>query len=70
MANVNTTATRAVVMGAGMGGLTAAAVLAGHFKHVIVLARDELPPGPLPRAGVPHGRHVHGLPATNLRGAS
>ena len=44
-----------------MGGLTAARVLADHFTRVILLERDELPPGPLPRAGVPQGRHVHGL---------
>ena len=44
-----------------MGGLTAATVLAPHFTQVILLDRDELPPGPLPRAGVPQGRHVHGL---------
>ncbi len=55
MGNLSFTARRAVVIGAGIGGLTAATVLADHFKEVILLERDELPPGPLPRAV---GRHL------------
>jgi flavin-dependent dehydrogenase len=61
MGNSTLKAGTAVVVGAGMGGLTAAKVLAEHFTRVILLERDELPRGPLPRAGVPQGRHVHGL---------
>ncbi len=61
MVNVNSTARRAIVVGAGMGGLTSAAVLASHFTQVVVLERDDLPVSPLPRAGVPQGKHVHGL---------
>lgn len=34
---------QAIVIGAGMGGLTAAKALAGHFERVLVLERDELP---------------------------
>src|SRR5262245_42506294 len=52
---------RAVVIGAGMGGLTAARALADHFEHVLVLERDALPADPLDRHGVPQGRHVHAL---------
>jgi 2-polyprenyl-6-methoxyphenol hydroxylase-like FAD-dependent oxidoreductase len=52
---------RALVVGAGLGGLTAAAALARHFAHVTVVERDRLPVQPEPRAGVPQGRHVHGL---------
>ena len=52
---------RAVVVGAGLGGLTAAAALARHFSRVILLERDRLPTHPEPRAGVPQGKHVHGL---------
>jgi len=48
MAGVNPTFQRAVVIGAGMGGLTAAQALAGHFEQVIVLEREDLPPGPIP----------------------
>jgi 2-polyprenyl-6-methoxyphenol hydroxylase-like FAD-dependent oxidoreductase len=52
---------QAVVIGAGMGGLTAARALADHFEHVLVLERDTLPADPLDRHGVPQGRHVHAL---------
>lgn len=66
MGDVNPTFHRAVVIGAGMGGLTVAQALAGHFEQVIVLERDDLPPGPIPRPGVPQGRHVHALLAGGL----
>ncbi len=52
---------RAVVIGAGIGGLTAAAALAKHFSRVTVLERDSLPSQPTHRVGVPQGKHVHGL---------
>jgi|KBSMisStaDraftv2_1062788.scaffolds.fasta_scaffold02313_3 2-polyprenyl-6-methoxyphenol hydroxylase-like FAD-dependent oxidoreductase len=61
MAHEHSTLRRAVVVGAGIGGLTSAAALAPHFTQVVVLERDDLPSGPVPRAGVPQGRHVHGL---------
>jgi 2-polyprenyl-6-methoxyphenol hydroxylase-like FAD-dependent oxidoreductase len=61
MANVSAMARRAIVIGAGMGGLTSAAALAPHLMQVVVLERDDLPVSPIPRAGVPQGRHVHGL---------
>lgn len=51
----------AVVMGAGMAGLLAARVLAGRFDRVTVLDRDRLPTGPVHRAGIPQGRHLHTL---------
>lgn len=51
----------ALVIGAGVGGLLAARVLAEHFGRVTVLDRDELPQGPEPRKGVPQGRHLHSL---------
>jgi 2-polyprenyl-6-methoxyphenol hydroxylase-like FAD-dependent oxidoreductase len=57
----------AVVIGAGMGGLSAARALADHFEHVLILERDALPEDPLDRAGVPQGRHVHGLLAGGQR---
>ena len=52
---------RAVVLGASMGGLLAARVLAGFFRTVTVVERDELPDDPANRRGVPQGRHVHAL---------
>ncbi len=58
---------RAVVIGAGMGGLAAAKALAPFFEQVTVLDRDTLPEGPAPRAGTPQGRHVHALLAGGER---
>ena len=58
---------RAVVIGAGMGGLSAARALADHFERVLILERDALPADPLDRAGVPQGRHVHALLAGGQR---
>lgn len=52
---------RAIVVGAGIGGLAAARALAGHFEHVLVLERDALPTAPAPRAGTPQARHTHVL---------
>jgi 2-polyprenyl-6-methoxyphenol hydroxylase-like FAD-dependent oxidoreductase len=52
---------QAVVVGAGMGGLTAAKVLSAHFEHVTVLDRDSLPEKPGPRQGTPQARHTHVL---------
>jgi 2-polyprenyl-6-methoxyphenol hydroxylase-like FAD-dependent oxidoreductase len=52
---------RAVVIGAGMGGLAAAGALVGRFDEVVVLERDSLPDRPDHRAGAPQGRHVHAL---------
>jgi cation diffusion facilitator CzcD-associated flavoprotein CzcO len=51
----------AVVIGAGMGGLTAASALSAHFDHVTVLERDALPAQPEARAGTPQSRHPHVL---------
>jgi 2-polyprenyl-6-methoxyphenol hydroxylase-like FAD-dependent oxidoreductase len=51
----------AVVLGASMGGLLAARVLADFFETVTVVERDVLPDGPDVRRGVPQGRHVHVL---------
>jgi 2-polyprenyl-6-methoxyphenol hydroxylase-like FAD-dependent oxidoreductase len=52
---------QAVVIGAGIGGLAASAALADFFANVIVLERDELSSELAPRAGVPQGKHAHGL---------
>jgi 2-polyprenyl-6-methoxyphenol hydroxylase-like FAD-dependent oxidoreductase len=52
---------RAVVVGASMGGLLAARVLADFFETVTVVERDVLPDDPAVRRGVPQGRHVHVL---------
>src|SRR6478672_4168640 len=52
---------RAVVLGASMGGLLAARVLADLFRTVTVVERDVLPDDPANRRGVPQGRHAHVL---------
>jgi 2-polyprenyl-6-methoxyphenol hydroxylase-like FAD-dependent oxidoreductase len=52
---------RAIVLGASMGGMLAARVLADSFRTVTVVDRDELPENPANRRGVPQGRHVHAL---------
>ena len=52
---------RAVVVGGSMGGLLAARVLADAFEDVVVIERDELPDGPVPRRGVPQDSHPHVL---------
>ncbi|MFD5827577.1 FAD-dependent oxidoreductase [Lentzea sp. NPDC060358] len=51
---------KAVVIGGGIAGLLAARVL-GESCEVVVLERDELSERPEHRAGVPQGRHTHGL---------
>ena len=50
----------AVVVGASVGGLAAARVLADHFDTVTVLDRDALHRRE-PRKTVPQGRHAHAL---------
>lgn len=51
----------AVVIGAGVGGLLAARVLADAYEKVTVTERDTLPPAAQSRRGVPQGRHIHVL---------
>jgi 2-polyprenyl-6-methoxyphenol hydroxylase-like FAD-dependent oxidoreductase len=58
---------QAVVVGAGMGGLTAARALADRFEYVLVFDRDALPQRAEDRPGVPQGKHVHLLLAGGLR---
>src|SRR5262245_37308667 len=55
------TAKHAIVIGAGIAGLTAAQALSAHFETVTIFDRDELPVRPLPRQGTPQARHVHAL---------
>lgn len=58
---------RAVVVGAGLAGMLAAAALStAGVDEVVVLDRDELPEGPEPRRGLPQGRHAHLLMAGGL----
>ena len=50
---------RGVVVGAGIGGLAAAAALAPFFDAVEIFDKDELPGSPRPRKGVPQDLQVH-----------
>lgn len=52
---------RAIVAGAGIGGLLMARVLADHYEQVILLERDTFPPPGDNRRGIPQGRHTHAL---------
>src|SRR5262245_37204207 len=61
---------RAVVIGAGIGGLAVAQVLADRFEKVFVIERDVLPDEPAQRDSIPQGRHVHVLLAGGERALS
>ena len=50
---------QAIVVGAGIAGLTAAKALSGYFDKVIVLERDVLPVQPVNRVGTPQSPHIH-----------
>jgi 2-polyprenyl-6-methoxyphenol hydroxylase-like FAD-dependent oxidoreductase len=50
---------RVVIIGASTTGLFAAAAAAGSGRAVTVLERDDLPPDPVARPGVPQGRQPH-----------
>ncbi|MQS07945.1 FAD-dependent oxidoreductase, partial [Streptomyces alkaliphilus] len=52
---------RAVVIGSGVAGLTAARAIADRGARVTLVERDRLPEAPVHRAGVPQGRHTHVL---------
>ena len=63
----DTNRTHAVVIGASMGGLVAAAALAEFYERVTILERDALPQRPAHRRGVPQSKHAHGLQPGGLR---
>ena len=57
----------AVVLGGSISGLLAARVLAGFYRDVTVVERDELSAETTYRRGVPQARHVHGLLSGGLQ---
>jgi 2-polyprenyl-6-methoxyphenol hydroxylase-like FAD-dependent oxidoreductase len=61
---------QAVVVGAGMGGLSAAGALADRFDQIVILERDTLPSEPAYRAGTPQARHAHALLFSGQRALS
>ena len=50
---------KAVIVGAGIAGLAAAAAVAPFFEEVTIFDKDALPDGPLPRKGVAQDLQVH-----------
>ena len=60
----------AVVLGASLAGLAAAAALAERFDRVTIVERDTLPVSGECRRGIPQGRHVHILLPAGLVGLS
>jgi len=60
-ARMNRIGEHATVIGASMGGLLAARVLAEAFDRVTVVDRDALPALGKGRRAVPQGRHAHAL---------
>ena len=52
---------KAIIVGAGIGGLAAAAALSKHFTAVEIIDRDSLPDQIAPRLGVGQGAHTHQL---------
>jgi 2-polyprenyl-6-methoxyphenol hydroxylase-like FAD-dependent oxidoreductase len=58
---------RAIVVGAGLSGLSVARVLSDHFDEVMILDRDELPDNATPRPGVPQGKQPHALLGGGLK---
>jgi 2-polyprenyl-6-methoxyphenol hydroxylase-like FAD-dependent oxidoreductase len=54
-----TSARRAIVIGASIAGLVTARVLANHVDRVVLIERDRFPAGDGPRNGTPQGHHAH-----------
>jgi 2-polyprenyl-6-methoxyphenol hydroxylase-like FAD-dependent oxidoreductase len=53
----------AVILGASIGGLLAARVLADFYRNITVVERDTLPSAAVNRRGVPQGRQIHAIQA-------
>jgi len=61
MTTNSVTSKHAVIVGAGMAGLLAAAAVSDVFEEVTIIEKDSLPESPQFRIGVAQGAHVHTL---------
>jgi 2-polyprenyl-6-methoxyphenol hydroxylase-like FAD-dependent oxidoreductase len=61
---------KAIVIGAGMGGLAAAKALSNHLGRVTVLDRDTLPSRAESRIGTAQSKHTHALIGGGLKSLS
>lgn len=52
---------QAIVLGASLAGMLAAAALSRHMDQVVIVERDRLPEGVEWRRGTPQARHAHNL---------
>ena len=52
-------ASRAIVIGSGIAGLSAAAAVNEYFEEVVIFERDRVTLEPRPRPGAPQGRQPH-----------
>jgi 2-polyprenyl-6-methoxyphenol hydroxylase-like FAD-dependent oxidoreductase len=64
----NSDSGHAIVIGASMGGLLVARVMAEHYERVTIIERDELPEAPERRKGVLQGQHTHATACPRVRG--
>jgi 2-polyprenyl-6-methoxyphenol hydroxylase-like FAD-dependent oxidoreductase len=64
---IMTAPSHAVVIGASIAGLLAAAALSGACPRVTLFERDTLPAEPGPRRGVPQTRQLHALQARGVQ---
>ena len=61
---------RAIVIGAGVGGSSAADALSRGFENVVVLERDPPPSSAASRSGTPQEPHSHGILGGGLQALS
>ncbi|MGW7490346.1 NAD(P)/FAD-dependent oxidoreductase [Streptomyces sp. NPDC054786] len=53
--------TNAVILGGGLAGMLAAAAIAPYADEVTLVEGDRMSSSPLPRRGIPQGKHSHTL---------
>lgn len=51
----------AVIVGASIAGLLAGRVLADYFDKVVLIDKEDLDEGTVPRKAVPQGNHIHAI---------